>query len=333
MRVSHTFRAYIIAIALLCSVALRAQVPVAPAVVPHITFVDGAGQPCSGCKLYSYAAGTTTPLATYVDASGVSTNTNPITLDAAGGANIWMGTNSYKFVLKDALGNTIWTVDQVNAGNLFPCGPAGTIQISNSAVNGLSCDSSITINTTNHTISIGTLPANFVTIGALGTPTSWTFDTTSPATALASLGGTSTTAGTLGQLAYYAAAGTTLSGTSSIPAGITAITQAPSDNSTNPATTAYVATPGIINPTSVQIGAGVAMTDNQGNGIKVQHSTGTTTAGDIATFDANGNIIDSGSITPRTCNSNGCYRIEADGTIEEWGVVTAPTIWSVRLVK
>lgn len=26
----------------------------------------------------------------------------------------------------------------------------------------------------------------------------------------------------------------------------------------------------------------------------------------------------------RTCNSNGCYRISADGTIEEWGTLTVP---------
>jgi hypothetical protein len=29
--------------------------------------------------------------------------------------------------------------------------------------------------------------------------------------------------------------------------------------------------------------------------------------------------------TPRACNSNGCYRVNSDGTIEEWGTVTAAT--------
>jgi len=37
------------------------------------------------------------------------------------------------------------------------------------------------------------------------------------------------------------------------------------------------------------------MTDNQGNGAKIQHSTGTTTTGDLAVFDANGNVIDGGT--------------------------------------
>src|SRR6185312_5572533 len=85
-----------------------AQVAVTPIVQPHVTFVNGDGAPCAGCTFFSYAAGTTTPLATYSDASGTSQNTNPIILDAAGGANIWPGPNSYKYVLKDPSGTTIW---------------------------------------------------------------------------------------------------------------------------------------------------------------------------------------------------------------------------------
>jgi hypothetical protein len=206
-------------------------------------------------------------------------------------------------VLKDALGNTIWTVDSVNAASLFPCGPANAIQAANSAVNGLTCDSQITINTTTHVLSAhaiitSSMLVNGVTVGPLGTPTTWNFDTTTPATAAASLGvtpGSVIDTGTINQLAFYAAAGTELSGTSAIPAGITVTTQTPSDNSTNPASTAYVALPGAINPTSVKIASGVAMTDNQGNGAKIQHSTGTTTTGDLAVFDANGNVIDGGT--------------------------------------
>lgn len=165
----------------------HAQVPVTPIVQPHVTFVDGAGSPCATCKLYTDAAGTTTPLATYADATGTSQNTNPIVLDAAGGANIWMGANSYKFILKDSSGATIWTVDQVNAAHLFPCGTAGAIQVANSGGNGTTCDQNVTINTVTHAINIGP-SGNHVTIGPQGTPTSWTFDTTSPASALASLG-------------------------------------------------------------------------------------------------------------------------------------------------
>lgn len=316
-----------IILALLCSLPCAAQVPVAPITQPHVTFVNASGAPCAGCTLGTFVAGTTTPLATYIDSGGVSMNQNPIVLDAAGGANIWLGNNAYKFILKTPSGTTIWTVDQVKGGGGLGgiCGPAGTIQTANSAVNGLTCDPSITINTTQHTLNVGTLPAHYVTIGALSTPTSWTFDTTTPATALASLGGGSTAAGGANQLAFYPAAGTAIAGTSSIPSGIVATTQSPGDNSTKLATTAYVNLPGPIAPSSLAIAAGTAVTGNQGTGLLLQHSTGSTTANNCAKFDATGNTVDAGiscaAVVSRTCNSNGCYRVEGDGTIEQWGVL------------
>src|SRR3954468_20877348 len=85
-----------------------------PLLQPHQTFVDGSGVPCAGCYLHSYAAGTTTPLATYADSSGGTSNQNPIQLDPAGGAQIWLGTSAYKFILKDTSGTPIWTVDNVS---------------------------------------------------------------------------------------------------------------------------------------------------------------------------------------------------------------------------
>lgn len=42
-----------------------------------------------------------------------------------------------------------------------------------------------------------------------------------------------------------------------------------------------------------QLAGGTAMTGNQGNGTKVQHSTGSVTNGNLASFDANGNAVDS----------------------------------------
>ena len=313
------------AAAILCASAAFA-VNVAPAVIPRITFVDASGLPCAGCKLSTYAAGTTNHLATYTDSTGTSQKTNPIVLDAAGGANIWLGSNSYKFILKDTSGSTIWSVDSVNAGNLFPCSSPMAVQVA-SGTSGLTCDANITINTTNHTLSIGSLGAHYVTIGALGTPTSWTFDTTSPATALASLGGGTVNSGTANQIAFYSSSGNAVSGSSYIPNGIFATTQSPSDNSGKVATTAFVATPGAIHPTSLQVGTGGPVTGNQGNGLLVQHSTGATVSGHGAAFDANGNVIDAGTPypvgTPRTCNSNGCYSISGDGTITAYGQSTS----------
>lgn len=314
------------ACAMLCSVT-EAQVPVTSIVQPRVTFVNATGGPCVGCKLYSYVAGTTTPFPTYTDSTGSSQNTNPIVLDASGGAFIWVGRSSYKFILKDPLGSTLWTVDNVNEGNLFPCGPAGSVQIANIAVTGMDCDAAIFINKTNHTLNVGILPANHVVIGALSTPTLWTLDTTTPATALASMNGVNDGAGTTtpSLLAISTSTAHALAYTNTIPNGTMAVTQASSDNSTKVATTAYVASPGAIDPTSLQIAAGIAMTANQGTGTSLQHSTGATVTDNCVKFDAAGNTVDAGiscggSAVPRTCNSNGCYRVEADGTISQWGI-------------
>ena len=73
-------------------------------------FFPGTSRPLAGGKLYTYAAGTSTLKPTYQDAAGSIPNTNPVTLDATGSARIYW-TGSYKLVLEDALGNTIYTVD------------------------------------------------------------------------------------------------------------------------------------------------------------------------------------------------------------------------------
>lgn len=73
---------------------------------------DSNGAPLSGGLLYSYEAGTTTPLPTYTDNTGATPNANPVVLDATGTANVWMQPGVlYKFVLTDALGNQQWSVD------------------------------------------------------------------------------------------------------------------------------------------------------------------------------------------------------------------------------
>lgn len=77
--------------------ATGASVSLGP--VPIQQFNQG-GVPCSGCKLFTYAAGTTTKLATYTDSTGVTPNTNPIILDSNGQAAVWLANGSaYKLVL------------------------------------------------------------------------------------------------------------------------------------------------------------------------------------------------------------------------------------------
>jgi len=83
---------------------------------PLMQFFDNAGNFLVGGKLYSYAAGTTTPLATYTNESGNVANTNPVILNSRGEAAVWLGsTNQYKFILKDANDVLIWTADNISA--------------------------------------------------------------------------------------------------------------------------------------------------------------------------------------------------------------------------
>jgi hypothetical protein len=87
-------------------------------------FFDNNGNPLTGGKIFTYEAGTTTPLATYTSSTGNTAHTNPIVLDAAGrvpGGEIWNDyANLYKFVLKTSADVTIATYD--NVGGSFNTG-------------------------------------------------------------------------------------------------------------------------------------------------------------------------------------------------------------------
>lgn len=99
------------------------------------TFPDNNGDPAVGHLLFSYVAGTTTLTSTYSDSAGTAANTNPIVLDAAGRASIYLDpTVSYKFKLcpvGDTGGTSpIWTEDNVspsplNTSNVDVSGVAG----------------------------------------------------------------------------------------------------------------------------------------------------------------------------------------------------------------
>ena len=74
------------------------------------------GNPLVGGKIYTYAAGTTTPLATYTDAGGLTANTNPIILNSLGQANIWLAPSaSYKFSVFTSADVLLYTVDNITA--------------------------------------------------------------------------------------------------------------------------------------------------------------------------------------------------------------------------
>ena len=97
-------------------------------------FLDNSGNVLTGGKLYTYAAGTTTPQTAYTSSSGATPLSNPIILDAAGRVptgEIWLTLgSSYKFVLKSSTDVTITTWDNItgtssNAATIV-YQPAGT---------------------------------------------------------------------------------------------------------------------------------------------------------------------------------------------------------------
>lgn len=81
-----------------------------------VSFLGLTGLPLAGGRLFSYQAGSSTPLATYTTASGTIANANPIILGTDGRApnEIWLtfGYN-YKFILQDSAGATIATYDDI----------------------------------------------------------------------------------------------------------------------------------------------------------------------------------------------------------------------------
>jgi hypothetical protein len=80
-------------------------------------FFDDNGNPLSGGKLFSYAAGTTTPAATFTSSLGVTAHTNPIVLDSGGrvpGGETWLTDGIiYKFVLQTSTNVLIATYDNI----------------------------------------------------------------------------------------------------------------------------------------------------------------------------------------------------------------------------
>ena len=80
-------------------------------------FFDNNGVPLSGGFLYTYAAGTSTPQATYTSSNGGTPQANPIVLDSSGrvpSGEIWLTDGlQYKFVLQNANAVLIGTYDNI----------------------------------------------------------------------------------------------------------------------------------------------------------------------------------------------------------------------------
>lgn len=106
---------------LLAATAAQAQTVPNAAATPFVKlqYLSSTGAPLVGGKIYTYAAGGTTPLDTYTTScSGVAlsmctTNANPVILDAGGRAAIFLGPSCYKLVAQNSLGTQQWTIDNI----------------------------------------------------------------------------------------------------------------------------------------------------------------------------------------------------------------------------
>lgn len=79
-------------------------------------FFDRCGKPLAGGKVYTYEANTTTQKVTYKDPYGLTPNTNPIILDAAGEADIYLD-GTYRIRITDR--NDVLVNDVSKIGSWF----------------------------------------------------------------------------------------------------------------------------------------------------------------------------------------------------------------------
>jgi len=129
---------------------------ISPQPIQH--FTDNNGNLCVGCKLFTYAAGTTTKQTTYTDSSLGTPNANPVVMNARGEAPVWLTPGvSYKFVLapstdSDPPTSPFWTVDNI--------GSTGLTSITDVTTAGAKCDG-----TTNDYTAISNLISTVVGAG------------------------------------------------------------------------------------------------------------------------------------------------------------------------
>ena len=146
---------------------------------PVMQFTDATGAPLVGGKVYTYAAGTTTPLASYTSYAATSSNTNPVILDSRGEAAIWFGNASYKVILKDSTDTLIWTSDNISAIQPMAYVAPGT------ANNLLQSNGSAWASVSPSTVTVGnaTEAASVPLSGVTGTGTGVTTFLTTPSSA------------------------------------------------------------------------------------------------------------------------------------------------------
>lgn len=94
---------------------------------PVLRFYDNSNNPLVGGKVFTYLAGTTTPVTTYQDVAGTTPNSNPIILDSRGEAIICLTEGvAHKFLLKTSADVTIRTTDNITV-SAYPTAAGNSI--------------------------------------------------------------------------------------------------------------------------------------------------------------------------------------------------------------
>jgi hypothetical protein len=114
---------------------------------PKAQFFDASGNPLVGGKVYTYAAGTTTPLETYTSELATTPNTNPVILDSRGECNLWFSNaSSYKVVLESATNVLQWTVDNISTYGTLASQNSNNVAITGGTITGVTFTGDITGN-------------------------------------------------------------------------------------------------------------------------------------------------------------------------------------------
>jgi hypothetical protein len=83
-----------------------------------LQFLTANGQPLAQGRIYVYVAGTTTPATVYQDAALTQAHPNPVILDAAGRATIFLDSGTYKFEIRNSQDVLEWPpVDNVSSAD------------------------------------------------------------------------------------------------------------------------------------------------------------------------------------------------------------------------
>lgn len=85
---------------------------------PRDQVADANGNPVAGGTIDVFAAGTTTRVTTYSDSNLTQENTNPVTLNGSGRANIWIATQEVDIQIRDSAGTLLIEELGLNPNNV-----------------------------------------------------------------------------------------------------------------------------------------------------------------------------------------------------------------------